>query len=252
MSLIQLIDVNLTIDNIPILKDISLNIDRRRITTIIGPNGAGKTTLLKLMLGLSVPTSGKIYRNVTSIGYMPQKIQINPLLPLTVRRFIQLASPKKITVINNRVEQVLHEVGICHLQERMMSVLSGGELQRVLLARALMLEPDILILDEPAQGVDVIGQAELYALISKIRDQRGCGIVLVSHDLHLVMAASDEVVCLNQHICCSGHPHIIQKDPDYLALFPAQLYPLNLAVYEHKHDHRHSDSVENESNKCGH
>ncbi len=248
-SLITLSHVHYDVEGSSILQDISLEVMRGKITTIIGPNGAGKTTLLRLMLGLAKPSAGNIHRHVHLIGYMPQKLFLNPLMPLTVGRFLQLSHPDNNDRLDQKIKSVLHEVGACHLEDRFMRVLSGGELQRVLLARALILNTDLLILDEPAQGVDVMGQADLYDLIAKIRDNRGCGIVLVSHDLHLVMAASDEVVCLNHHVCCSGHPISVQQDPKYLELFKSRvipsavLYPEALAVYTHHHDHHHSDGV---------
>lgn len=248
-SLISLSHVHYDVEGTSILQDISLEVMKGKITTIIGPNGAGKTTLLRLMLGLANPTAGDIHRHVHLIGYMPQKIFLNPLMPLTVERFLQLSQPDNNQQLNQKIKDVLHEVGACHLENRFMRVLSGGELQRILLARSLMLNADLLILDEPAQGVDVMGQADLYDMIAKIRDNRGCGIVLVSHDLHLVMAASDEVVCLNHHVCCSGHPISVQQDPKYLELFKSQvtppdvLYPEALAVYTHHHDHHHDDGV---------
>lgn len=241
--LIELKDVFYTLEGRDILSAVTLSVESGRIMTIIGPNGAGKTTLLRLMLGFIPPTQGMIHRSVGVIGYMPQKLTLNPLLPLTVRRFLQLSQPHSNRNLNDRIDEILHEVGACHLSESFMTVLSGGEMQRVLLARSLMLDAALLILDEPAQGVDVLGQSELYGLIARIRDQRGCGIVLVSHDLHLVMAASDEVVCLNHHICCSGSPQLVQQDPQYLDLFggsPASA----IAVYAHHHDHYHDVSGE--------
>ena len=237
--LIRLSHVTYDREGVPILNDISLEVMKGKIMTIIGPNGAGKTTLLRLMLGLAQPTSGKINKSVQIIGYMPQKLHLNPLMPLTVKRFLQLAQPVNNQQLDMKIEDVLHEVGGCHLVDRFMRVLSGGELQRILLARSLMLDADLLILDEPAQGVDVMGQADLYDLIAKIRDRRGCGIVLVSHDLHLVMAASDEVVCLNHHVCCSGSPLSVQQNPEYLELFKSQVMTPALAVYTHHHDHHH-------------
>lgn len=247
MALIELDHVDYHVDGQVILKDISLEVEKGKITTIIGPNGAGKTTLLRIMLGLNKPTSGTIIKSVGAVGYMPQKLQLNPLMPLSVERFLQLTQVQKNKTFNGQIDEVLHEMGACHLLHRQMRVLSGGELQRVMLVRSLLLDPELLILDEPAQGVDVMGQADLYDLIAKIRDRRGCGIVLVSHDLHLVMAASDEIICLNQHVCCAGHPHAIQQDPLYRALFPMAAYPQNVAFYEHQHDHRHDDGQ-----KCNH
>jgi zinc transport system ATP-binding protein len=165
------------------------------------------------------------------IGYMPQKLDINPLLPMSVEGLLCLGSTKRLSKIQSLIDTCLAEVGAGALKHRRLSVLSGGEMQRVMLARALLAEPDLLVLDEPMQGVDILGQEELYHLIARIRDKRGCGILLVSHDLHLVMAASDKVICLNKHVCCSGHPDQVTANPEYQGLF--------VAPYHHSHDHRH-------------
>lgn len=244
MPLITLDDVEYTVDNRLILSDITLSIERGKITTIIGPNGAGKTTLLRLILGLSSPSAGRIKKHVQTIGYMPQKLQLNPFLPLTVKRFLRLTQANSTKSLEEKIQTVLHEVGGCHLTDSRMSTLSGGELQRVMLARSLLLDPELLILDEPAQGVDIIGQADLYDLIARIRDHRGCGVVLVSHDLHLVMAASDTVICLNRHICCSGNPQLVQQDPRYLELFAKSPYLPQMILYPHHHDHHHDPHLE--------
>jgi zinc transport system ATP-binding protein len=166
------------------------------------------------------------------IGYVPQRLAIDDALPLTVRRFLGLAAPRSAAI-----ERALAETGVADLVDMPVQVLSGGEFQRVLLARALIREPDLLVLDEPVQGVDVAGQAALYDLIRRIRDRHGCGVLLVSHDLHLVMAATDRVVCLNHHVCCSGHPEAVARHPAYRALFGAAADAI--AVYAHHHDHRH-------------
>ncbi|GJM12008.1 MAG: zinc import ATP-binding protein ZnuC [Pseudohongiella sp.] len=218
-----------------ILEDISLTIEEGQIVTLIGPNGAGKTTLVRIALGLLNPDSGTIYhRPKLRIGYMPQKVHVEPTLPLTVNRFLQLANRQDAALLA-RTMQDLH---IDHLPYQQLNAISGGELQRVLLARALLRKPEILILDEPAQGVDLAGQAELYKLISEISDRQGCGVLMISHDLHLVMSSTDEVICLNHHICCHGRPEHVSNDPAYLSLFGAQASE-NLAVYTHHHDHDH-------------
>lgn len=225
-----------------ILTDINLRITKGKITTIIGPNGAGKTTLLKLILGLIKPSSGQIqYGKDITFGYLPQKLKLNPLMPLTVERFLQLATPQQNTELKEKITKTLHWVGACHLKSRSLHVLSGGEMQRILLAHALMQTPDVLVLDEPAQGVDVMGQAELYRLIASIRDDLGCAVILVSHDLHLVMAESDEVICLNHHICCSGAPSDVAQHPSYAQLFGSKSEVSSLAVYTHHHTHRHDE-----------
>lgn len=223
-----------------ILSDINFNLSPAEIITIIGPNGAGKTSLLKLILGLLVPTLGRITRRPdVCIGYMPQKIEINPLLPLTVEGLLKLSQPQKISL--HLMETILKQVGIPLLKEQSLSTLSGGEWQRVLLARALLRQPNLLILDEPAQGVDVVGQADFYQLLADLRDRLKCAILLVSHDLHLVMAATDHVICLNGHICCSGHPKMVMNDPHFQSLFSttSRSGKLSILPYIHHHDHRH-------------
>ena len=235
-----------------IVENVSIALKRGKITTLIGPNGAGKTTLLKILLRALKPTSGKVWhQKKLKIGYMPQRIAIDKTLPLTVLRLLSLSVPFLSNAEKKeRLEQTLNSVGALALKGHWLRDLSGGELQRVLLARALLLEPDILILDEPVQGVDILGQTELYQLIASIRDQQNCGILLVSHDLHLVMAASDEVLCLNQHICCAGRPGDVQNHPIYKELFDPGLAWRNkeqggnldqgaLLPYWHQHDHRH-------------
>jgi zinc transport system ATP-binding protein len=215
-----------------ILENVSLTLTPGKITTLIGPNGAGKTTLLKALLGLMPLSSGTVTpKPGLKIGYMPQKLDINPLLPMTVEGLLRLSSTKRLSKIQPLIDACLAETGASALKQRRLSVLSGGEMQRVMLARALLAAPGLLVLDEPMQGVDVLGQEELYHLIARIRDKRGCGILLVSHDLHLVMAASDKVICLNKHVCCSGHPDQVTATPEYQGLF--------VAPYHHSHDHRH-------------
>ncbi len=217
-----------------ILQNVDLTISAGEIVSLIGPNGAGKTTLIRCLLGLEATASGTITRSPElRVGYMPQRLQTDPSLPLTVMRFLKLAEQPRDTPAN-----ALAETGAMHLAERALSALSGGELQRVLLARALLREPDLLVLDEPAQGVDIGGQEDLYRLIGKIRDRLGCGVLLISHDLHLVMASTDHVVCLNQHVCCHGHPQMVSADPAYLELF-GEHQRAALVPYAHHHDHDH-------------
>lgn len=219
-----------------ILKNIDFTLHRGEIVTVLGPNGAGKSTIAKLALGLIQPTSGQITRSrALSLGYMPQKIQFDRTLPLTTHYFLSLLSIKPT---RSQIQHCLNEVGAGYLIDQSLHNLSGGELQRVLLARALLLQPDLLVLDEPAQGVDIVGQQELYSLISKINRSRGCAILLISHDLHLVMASTNRVICVNQHICCSGHPDAVSQDPAYLNLFGREGSE-QLAVYAHHHDHTH-------------
>lgn len=217
-----------------ILDGISLEVHEAEIMTLIGPNGAGKTTLIRILLGLSDESSGEIYRRPDlKIGYVPQRVNISNVLPLRVIDFLKLGG-----VYNrNEIIDVVDEVDAMHILQSAIQQISGGEFQRVLLARALLKKPELLVLDEPAQGVDIIGQQSLYQIISTIRKSRSCGVLMVSHDLHLVMAATDQVLCLNTHVCCTGHPDHISEHPEYLKLFGSALE--GLAVYSHQHDHEH-------------
>ena len=224
-----------------VLDHVDLAVSPGEIVTLVGPNGAGKSTLVRVILGLLKPDAGDVERpRGLHIGYAPQRLAVDPVLPLTVRRFLTLG----VKAPRERLQAVLDEVGAGALMESAVQNLSGGELQRVVLARALLRDPELLVLDEPAQGVDVTGQADLYALIGRLRDERGCAVLMVSHDLHLVMAATDRVVCLNHHVCCSGHPEAVSSDPAYLELFPQAADAL--AVYTHHHDHRHDRRLEQE------
>lgn len=212
-----------------ILDHVDLAIHEKEIVTLIGPNGAGKSTLLKVMLRLQKPNHGSVaMAPQIRVGYVPQKLQIDPILPLTVRRFLTLTAPHNTAQLHD----TLDEVGASHLLDSQMSTLSGGETQRVLLARALLREPQLLLLDEPLQGIDVTGQSELYDLIARLRDERHYGILMVSHDLHLVMARTDRVFCLDQQVCCTGHPELRPKGEQIIA------GPLpGLAPYTHHHHH---------------
>ena len=227
--------VNLAIQGNPILRDVSLQVRAGEIVALIGPNGAGKSTLARVVLSLIRANSGRIWRKPGArVGYMPQRLAVDDTLPLSVRRFVTLGTPAS----RERVREALAEVGAAHVLDAPVQAISGGELQRVLLARALLREPELLVLDEPIQGVDVNGQYELYDLIGNLRRRRGCGILMVSHELHLVMAATDHVVCLNRHVCCSGHPEQVARDPAYRELFGLD-GARRLAVYHHHHNHHH-------------
>jgi zinc transport system ATP-binding protein len=236
MKLVSLDEVSYSINKLSILEDISFNIHKGEIITLIGPNGAGKSTLIKIILGMLRPTSGSVWRqNTLNIGYVPQKVTINTLVPLSVQRFLAL-SP-----IANRdnISEVAEKLMLTKILTNPVTQISGGELQRVLLARALINKPDLLVLDEPAQAVDVTGQAELYALIQGVQQELGCGVLMVSHDLHIVMAGTNQVICLNKHICCYGCPQKVSVDPEFARLFGSNV-AANLALYAHTHNHEHS------------
>ena len=218
-----------------LVRGIDLSVRRGEVVTLIGPNGAGKSTTAKIALGLETPDEGSARRTTgLKIGYVPQQLSIDWTLPLTVRRFMSLTE----RVSNTDIREALDDVGIAHLADAEIRHLSGGEFQRALLARAITRRPDLLVLDEPVQGVDFGGEIALYDLISEIHSTLGCGILMISHDLHVVMAGTDSVVCLNRHICCQGHPHTVAKSPEYRELFGGRAATA-LAVYEHAHDHTH-------------
>lgn len=218
-----------------VLDHVDLAVRRGEIVTIVGLNGSGKSTLVKALLGLVRPTAGEVRRGPgLKIGYTPQALGLDAVMPLTVARFLTLggAAPRA------RVMEALDEVGVAQLASRQLAQVSGGELQRVMLARALLRAPDLLALDEPMSGVDIAGQSELYRLIARIRDRYRCGVLLVSHDLHLVMAETDNVVCLNHHVCCTGKPEAVLRNPAFSATF-GEAAAEALALYVHAHDHAH-------------
>lgn len=228
--LLNLEAVSKTFANRMVLDKISMSISQGEITTVIGPNGAGKSTLLKIILGLIAPDNGTIERSSElRIGYMPQKLYVDPTLPLTTHRFLRLAD-----VSASACDEALALTGISDLKNNSFQSLSGGEIQRVLLARAILRRPNLLVLDEPVQGVDINGQNELYRIITNLKETLNCGVVLVSHDLHLVMSDSDHVICLNHHICCQGKPEKVTQDPAYINIFG------NTSVYNHHHNHQHT------------
>jgi len=233
-SLIRLHDVTVQFAGQAVLEGVNLDLQAGEIVTLIGPNGAGKTTLVRVVLGLLRSSQGSVWRQSRlRIGYMPQKLSVEATLPLSVLRFLRLVAG----VGRAEAEAALAEVGAEQVLNSPLQAISGGELQRVLLARALLRKPQLLVLDEPVQGVDVAGQAELYRLIGRLRERYGCGVLMVSHDLHLVMSATDQVICLNRHVCCSGHPEQVGADPAFHALFGQDAR--SLAVYQHHHDHQH-------------
>ena len=218
-----------------ILSGVDLAVNRGEIVTLIGLNGSGKSTLARILLGLLQPEAGRIWRaGGLRHGYVPQSLSIDPAMPMTVRRFLTLGGK----VADEILITTLAEVGLSGRLAAQVAELSGGELHRAMLARALLRRPDFLVLDEPMSGVDVSGQGQLYQLIATIRDTYNCGVLLISHDLHVVMAATDRVVCLNHHICCTGRPDAIVGDPEFRALFGAAVAD-QLALYRHHHDHAH-------------
>ena len=217
-----------------VLHDIDFDIRSGEIVTIVGPNGSGKSTLLRLLVGAIRPSAGEAWRRTgLRIGYVPQKLHIDPTLPVTVRRFLSLPHRPPAA----RIESALQSAGVAHLAGAQMTTLSGGEFQRVMLARAILSDPQLLILDEATQGLDQAGSIAFYNRIAGIREAMGCAVLMVSHELHVVMAASDRVICLNGHVCCQGTPEHVSSAPEYLALFGDTGGAL--AVYRHEHDHEH-------------
>lgn len=218
-----------------LVEGVDLSIRRGEIVTLIGPNGSGKSTTAKVVTGVLKPTTGHVERvpGIT-IGYVPQKLNIDWTLPITVKRLMTLTGRYS----SDEVMAALEAVGVAHLAGAAVQSLSGGEFQRALLARAMIRKPDLLVLDEPVQGVDFAGEVALYQLIKTIRDETQCGILMISHDLHVVMAETDTVICLNGHVCCTGTPDLVAKSPEYLSLFGARAAE-TLAIYQHHHDHTH-------------
>ncbi len=218
-----------------VLESVDLTVHAGEIVTLVGLNGAGKSTLVRVMLGLIRPNSGEVVRAPgLRIGYSPQHVYRDPILPISVRRFLTLGA----RATQDRLESLLDEVGAGDILDHPMTEISGGELHRVLLARAMLRKPGLLVLDEPFAGIDIASQNALYRLMGRIRDRYRCGVLLVSHDLHLVMAATDTVVCLNRHVCCTGHPRTTLHDPAFISLFGPHISEA-LAIYPHSHDHHH-------------
>ncbi|MEN3792248.1 ATP-binding cassette domain-containing protein [Fulvimarina sp. MAC3] len=235
-------DALVTLDNAGIyragrwlVRGISMSVDAGEIVTLIGPNGSGKSTTARMALGLVKPDEGTSSRRQNvKISYVPQKLAVDWTLPLKVGQFMHLTG----RISADEAEAALAATGATRLVGAEVRTLSGGEFQRVMLARAMARKPDLLVLDEPVQGVDFTGEIALYDLVVKIRDDLGCGVLLISHDLHVVMAATDRVFCLNGHVCCSGTPKAVASSPEYRALFGNRA-AATLAVYEHDHDHTH-------------
>jgi zinc transport system ATP-binding protein len=234
-ALLSARDATLVIGGRTILDKVNIDVRPNEIVTVIGPNGAGKSTLVRCLLGLQSLTSGQVIREKSlRIGYVPQRFPQLPNVPMNVRRLLSLT----LKPTEDEIESALAETGIPHLKDANVARLSGGELQRALLARALLRKPELLVLDEPVQAVDFMGEARMYELISSVRKIHGCGILMVSHDLHMVMAESDHVVCLNGHVCCEGGPVSVQQDPEFAKLFGPSAARM-IAAYTHHHDHDH-------------
>jgi len=232
--LIQAENISVRYGDKLVLQNANLSLLPGKISSLIGPNGAGKSTLVKAILGLTPLATGQVTRRPKlRVGYMPQQLNLDPSLPISARDFLKLASSD-----HRQIDTNAELCGIAQKLQHPLAKLSGGELQRILLCRALLRQPQLLVLDEPAQGVDVNGQSELYQLIGQLRDQLNCGVLMISHDLHFVMAGTDEVICLNQHICCHGHPESVSSHPEYLRLF-GNNSGAGVAIYTHHHDHQH-------------
>ena len=241
--LVKLNEVGIKQNDKWLVKGVSLVVEKGKIVTLIGPNGSGKSTTAKIALGIYKKIEGQVEKYTNNVGYVPQKISIDWTLPLRVNDFMLLTENLKDEAVN----EALSLTGVIHLKDKNLGNLSGGEFQRVLLARAISRKPDLLVLDEPVQGVDFTGEIALYELIKKISDTLNCGILLISHDLHTVMSATDHVVCINGHVCCSGSPSDVARNNEYKALFGEQASQ-TLSIYEHKHDHVHSNDGEVKKN----
>lgn len=242
MSLVTLNNLTIHHGGNPVLTGVNFNIQAGEIVTVVGPNGSGKSTLLRAIIGALRPSAGQVVRaSGLRVGYVPQKLHIDPTLPLTVRRFLSL--PLRVT--NAAATQALEQAGAGRLANQQMAGLSGGQFQRVLLARALLCDPQLLILDEATQGLDQPGSAAFYQQIETVRQHLGCAVLMVSHELHVVMAASDRVICLNGHVCCEGEPEQVASAPEYRALFGSGTQGA-LALYRHEHNHSHDQDCTHE------
>ncbi|WP_299951141.1 metal ABC transporter ATP-binding protein [uncultured Ruegeria sp.] len=237
MTLITVENLSVRYGANTVLRHVDMAVEAGEIVTIVGPNGSGKTSLLRAIIGATKPSAGQIsLKPGLKIGYVPQKLHIDPTLPISVERFMRLTD----RVSKKQCEESLEIAGVPDLMTRQMSQLSGGQFQRVLLARALMNRPDVLLLDEATQGLDQPGSAAFYHQIEKVRRETGCAIVMISHELHVVMSASDRVICLNGHVCCEGSPAVVASAPEYRALFGSGTGGA-LALYRHDHDHDHDN-----------
>jgi zinc transport system ATP-binding protein len=240
MSLIAVRDLTVRYGGHTVLSHVDMAIDRGEIVTIVGPNGSGKSTLLRAIIGAVPLAGGQVSRaSGLTLGYVPQKLAIDPTLPMTVARFMSL--PRRQSAAD--VTAALEQAGVPDLRERQMTDLSGGQFQRILLARALLSRPDLLLLDEATQGLDQPGSAAFYRQIEEVRRRLGCAVLMVSHELHVVMSASDRVICLNGHVCCQGTPDIVASAPEYRALFGSGTQGA-LALYRHDHNHSHDEGCD--------
>ena len=233
--LLKVENAGVSLNDKSLVKGVSFEIKQGEIVTLIGPNGSGKSTTAKIALGIYKKIDGKVKKYTDKIGYVPQKISIDWTLPIRVLDFMTLTEE----LTQDQINIALNLTGVEHLKNKSLSNLSGGEFQRVLIARAISKRPELLVLAEPVQGVDFKGEIALYELIKQISEKMKCGILLISHDLHVVMSATDFVLCLNGHVCCSGAPHKVVKDSKYKELFGDRASNI-LSLYEHKHDHTHS------------
>ncbi len=235
MTLIEARGLSVRHGGVTVLKNVDFAIRKGEIVTVVGPNGSGKSTLIRALIGLEPAAEGRVERSAgLGIGYVPQRLHIDAALPMTVRRFLSL--PRRVS--DAEAEAALARTGVPGIGAQQMAGLSGGQLQRVLLARALLVRPEILILDEPTQGLDQPGIAAFYLLVEEVRAETGAAVLMVSHDLHVVMSASDRVICLNGHVCCEGAPQVVSAAPEYRALFGLGTGGA-LALYRHTHDHDH-------------
>ena len=248
MTLLSTHGLTIRYDGQVALSDVDFEISKGEIVTIVGPNGSGKSTFLRAIIGAITPSKGTVRKkDGLKIGYVPQKLQIDPTLPLSVKRFMSLPVWQKKSDITDALKQA----GVAELGMRQLSDLSGGQFQRVLLARALLNKPELLILDEATQGLDQLGAASFYRQIEQLRQTLGCAILMVSHELHVVMSASDRVVCLNGHVCCHGTPELVASAPEYRALFGKGTGGA-LALYRHDHNHQHDDGCDHDHKEHDH